>query len=94
MYSRVLLFASKKRMIRPFSSQSTKTITKPLILNFNDEKAAFGHKKVSELVRGWIVLAICGIRPLVTRSDALLKVGKGFLGERLVNRIIRSTFFR
>ncbi|CAM9685874.1 unnamed protein product, partial [Scytosiphon promiscuus] len=62
-------------------------------VNFDDAAASYSSFTNMELVRAYVVLRACAIRPLVENSETLLKLGYGVIGETLTNSILGKTFF-
>ncbi|CAB1102775.1 unnamed protein product [Ectocarpus sp. CCAP 1310/34] len=62
-------------------------------VNFDDASASYASFTNMELLRAYVVLRACAITPLVERSDTLLKIGYGVLGESITNAILGKTFF-
>ena len=62
-------------------------------IDFSDAKAVYGSKPTSELLRAFVVLNLCRIRPLVENSEFLIKTGNAVLGKSIMNAILRRTFF-
>merc|ERR1712106_769662 len=63
-----------------------------LDLTFNDHSAAYKSKKTSEVARAYLVMTLCGIKPLVTHNDKLMKLGQKVLGKALFGMIMKQTF--
>jgi len=64
-----------------------------LDLTFNDHKAAYKSKKTSEVARAYLVMSLCGIKPLVQHNDKLMKLGQKVLGKTLFAMIMKQTFY-
>jgi len=64
-----------------------------LDLTFNDHSAAYKSKKTSEVARAYLVMTLCGIKPLVTHNDKLMKLGQKVLGKALFGMIMKQTFY-
>ncbi|GBG24301.1 Proline dehydrogenase 1, mitochondrial [Hondaea fermentalgiana] len=63
-------------------------------LNFNDTGLAFKNKTTFDLIRAYAVLRICGIEPLVARSEKLIGLSYSVLGKTITNFVVRHTFFK
>lgn len=63
------------------------------VLNFTDPVVSFKTKSSFQLLRSIAVFTICQFRPLVVRSDKLLKISYRLLGPYVTNIFLRSTFF-
>ena len=63
------------------------------LLNFTDPVVSFRTKSSFELIRCIAVFTICQIRPLVSRSDKLLKISYRILGTSITNGVLRLSFF-
>ena len=61
--------------------------------DFTDPAASFKTRSSIELLRGIIVFSICNVRPMVVRSNELLKTSYKYLGRRLTNHVLRLSFF-
>jgi len=64
-----------------------------LDLTFNDHTAAYKSKKTSEVARAYLVMSLCGIKPLVQHNDKLMKLGQKVLGKALFGMIMKQTFY-
>lgn len=64
-----------------------------LDLTFSDHRAAYKSKKTSEVARAYLVLSLCGIKPLVKNNDMLMKLGQRVLGKKLFGMIMKQTFY-
>jgi len=64
-----------------------------LDLSFSDSQAAYKSKKTSEIARAYLVLSLCGIKPLVQHNDKLMKLGQKILGKALFGMIMKQTFY-
>merc|ERR1719187_1753641 len=58
-----------------------------------DYRAAYKSKKTSEVLRAFVVLSLCGIKPLVTHNEKLIKLGQKVLGKTLFGYIMKQTFY-
>ncbi|XP_026473083.1 proline dehydrogenase 1, mitochondrial isoform X1 [Ctenocephalides felis] len=65
----------------------------PLDISFNDHVAAFKSKKTSELVRAYIVYALCTSEYLVENNMKLMKFGRTILGDYLFTLLMKATFY-
>lgn len=61
--------------------------------SFNDNRAAYKSKSTSEVVRGLVVLTLCGIKPLVNNNEMLMKFGQKVLGKDLFGFFMKQTFY-
>jgi len=64
-----------------------------LDLTFKDNEAAYKSKKTSEVVRAYVVMSLCGIKPLVKHNDKLMKLGQKILGKALFGLLMKQTFY-
>jgi proline dehydrogenase len=62
-------------------------------ISFDDAREAYKSKKTSEVARAYLVLSLCGIRPLVENNDKLMKFGQAVLGKTLFALIMKQTFY-
>jgi len=72
---------------------STTTHKDDLDLTFNDHTAAYKSKKTSEVARAYLVMSLCGVKPLVQHNDKLMKLGQKILGKALFGMIMKQTFY-
>ncbi|KAK9791187.1 hypothetical protein WJX73_005196 [Symbiochloris irregularis] len=63
-------------------------------LCFNDPQQCFAAKGTADLARSLAVLRFCGLKPFVANAEWLFNSSKQVLGERLVNGVVKGTFFR
>ncbi|XP_072394686.1 proline dehydrogenase 1, mitochondrial isoform X1 [Diabrotica undecimpunctata] len=71
-------------------SQSPKD---PLDISFSDPKAAFKSKTNWELIRAYVVYALCSFEYLVTHNMKLMKFAEKVLGEKLFIMLMKGTFY-
>eukprot|EP00092_Neocalanus_flemingeri_P061266 GFUD01073621.1.p1 GENE.GFUD01073621.1~~GFUD01073621.1.p1 ORF type:complete len:613 (+),score=181.51 GFUD01073621.1:117-1955(+) len=64
-----------------------------LDLTFNDHSAAYKSKTTTEVARAYLVMSLCGVKPLVTHNDKLMKLGQTVLGKTLFGMIMKQTFY-
>jgi len=64
-----------------------------LDLSFNDHEAAYRSKKTSEVARAYLVLTLCGVKPLVKYNAKLMKIGQKILGKGLFGLLMKQTFY-
>jgi len=64
-----------------------------LDLTFLDHRSAYKSKKTSEVARAYLVLSLCGIKPLVKHNDKLMKLGQKVLGKALFGLLMKQTFY-
>ena len=76
-----------------FNTQRTQLSKDELDLTFNDHSAAYKSKTTSEVARAYLVLTLCGIKPLVKNNDMLMKLGQKVLGKKLFGMIMKQTFY-
>lgn len=62
-------------------------------LSFNNTKDAYKSKRLSELIRNYLVLGLCSSSLLVKNNEQIMKVSRALLGKRLFERLMRSTFY-
>jgi len=62
-------------------------------LSFNDAREAYRSKKTSEVLRAYVVLSLCGIKPLVDNNEKLMKLGQTILGKTLFGYLMKQTFY-
>lgn len=65
----------------------------PLDTSFNDAEAAFKSKTTFEVLRAYIVYALCSSSYLVEHNMKLMKLTKQILGQTLFIRLMKSTFY-
>jgi len=75
-----------------FSTSATHNKEK-LDLTFLDNEAAYKSKKNSEVMRAYLVMSLCGIKPLVKHNDKLMKLGQKILGKTLFGLLMKQTFY-
>lgn len=82
----------------PSSSTPAPTAAKPIApttpIDFSDTAAAYSSLKTADLVRAYLVFRACGLRPLVTHADAVLRASYSVLGKTLTEALVKGTFFR
>ncbi|CAM9487469.1 unnamed protein product [Ascophyllum nodosum] len=61
--------------------------------DFDDTGSSFALFSTWELVRAYLVLRACAIKPLVDHSEVLLRMSYRTFGEKLTNGVLRETFF-
>jgi len=76
-----------------FYTQRTQLSKDELDLTFSDHRAAYKSKKTSEVARAYLVLTLCGVKPLVKHNDKLIKLGQKVLGKKLLGMIMKQTFY-
>jgi len=64
-----------------------------LDMTFRDHEAAYKSKKTSEVARAYLVMSLCGIKPLVEHNDKLMKLGQKILGKTLFGMLMKQTFY-
>ncbi|GLC39131.1 hypothetical protein PLESTB_001509300 [Pleodorina starrii] len=62
-------------------------------LSFSDHRAVFEGQSTGQLLRAYGVLRVCGFKPLVRNSEALLDTSRRLLGSRATDALVKSTFF-
>lgn len=62
-------------------------------LDFTNPQASFTHMSNFELARSYLVLKLCSFKGLVKNSNMLLNAANSVVGPRLVERIVKETFF-
>lgn len=62
-------------------------------ISFVDAREAYRSKKTSEVARAYLVLSLCGVKPLVQHNDKLMKLGQRILGKALFGLIMKQTFY-
>jgi len=62
-------------------------------LSFDDAREAYRSKKTSEVLRAYVVLSLCGIKPLVDNNEKLMKLGQTILGKTLFGYLMKQTFY-
>lgn len=65
----------------------------PNALNFVDPAVNFNTKSSFQLLRSVAVFSICQIRPLIKRSDQLLKISYRIFGPGITNYVLKLSFF-
>jgi proline dehydrogenase len=90
---------------RPFSQQQaapTPTATPPTPpttpaneapLPNLDDPSAFAARTTPELLRAYLVLRLCLVKPLVRNAEPLLRLSRRLLGDRLTDALVGKTFF-
>ncbi|KAG5187941.1 FAD-linked oxidoreductase-like protein [Tribonema minus] len=66
----------------------------PVIIDFNDTRTSYSCFTTPQLLRAWLVLRVCGWRPLVANAERLLRLGYRVFGHTVVDAVIRQTFFK
>lgn len=64
-----------------------------LDLSFEDSKTAFKSKSNFELLRGYLVFQLCGIKFLLDNQKTLLDTSRTVLGKNLFNKLMKNTFY-
>lgn len=59
----------------------------------DDPTAAFATRTTPELLRAYLVLRLCMVKPLVRNAEALLSLSRRVLGDRLTDAVVGRTFF-
>jgi len=62
-------------------------------LTFLDNEAAYKSKKTSEVMRAYLVMSLCGIKPLVDHNAKLMKLGQMVLGKTIFGMLMKQTFY-
>lgn len=62
-------------------------------LSFEDSKTAFKSKSNFELLRGYLVFQLCGIKFLLDNQKMLLDTSRMILGKNLFNKLMKNTFY-
>jgi len=62
-------------------------------ISFKDAREAYKSKKTSEIARAYLVLSMCGIKPLVEHNAKLMKLGQKVLGKALFAMLMKQTFY-
>jgi len=62
-------------------------------ISFKDAREAYKSKKTSEIARAYLVLSMCGIKPLVEHNAKLMKLGQKVLGKALFGMLMKQTFY-
>jgi proline dehydrogenase len=65
----------------------------PQPLDLKDTRLAFAHASSGQLLRAWLVLSACRIRPLVSHAEGLISLSRRLLGGRATDALLRSSFF-
>uniref|UniRef100_A0A8C3T237 Proline dehydrogenase n=1 Tax=Chelydra serpentina TaxID=8475 RepID=A0A8C3T237_CHESE len=65
----------------------------PPAVNFGDAREAFRSKRSAELLRALLVLGLCTVEPLVSRSRQLMSLSRTLLGQRLFEKLMKMTFY-
>ena len=74
-------------------AQTDSHVVPPVLLNFQDAKAAYESKNTFELFRSRIVLRLCGIDSIVNNNEKLLKFSKIMLPKKMFDSVMRMTFY-
>ena len=61
--------------------------------NFNDTQTAYAGLTTPKLVRGWVVLKICSIEPIVANAEKLLPTSRKIFGDTFIKFFVHPTFF-
>ncbi|XP_017470024.1 PREDICTED: proline dehydrogenase 1, mitochondrial isoform X1 [Rhagoletis zephyria] len=65
----------------------------PLDASFNDPVAAFKSKTTWELIRAYLVYAVCSIETVVDNNHKLMKIANTLLGDKLFTMLMKATFY-
>ncbi|XP_055339436.1 proline dehydrogenase 1, mitochondrial-like [Paramacrobiotus metropolitanus] len=65
----------------------------PIDLTFENYQQCYKSKTTGEIIRALFVLNLCRITWLVDNNPKLIRLGKKFLGKRLFEKIMKSTFY-
>jgi len=77
-----------------FHTNRTPMLSKDeLDLTFCDHRAAYKSKKTSEVARAYLVLSLCGVKPLVKNNQMLMNLGQKVLGKKLFGLMMKQTFY-
>jgi len=77
----------------PQAGVATQEAAKDNSISFHDAKEAYRSKKTSEVLRAYLVLSLCGVKPLVEHNDKLMKLGQKILGKTLFGLLMKQTFY-
>ncbi|XP_072839792.2 proline dehydrogenase 1, mitochondrial [Pogona vitticeps] len=84
----------------PSSSSSSDAVLRsaqppppPPDVHFGDAQEAFRSKSTAELARGFVVLRLCSLRPLVDHADKLMHFSQKLLGRQLFERLVKATIY-
>lgn len=87
-----LPFCNNNRCLSSSAKKDAKA-TAP-VMNFNDTRIALDSKTLEQLLRSYVVFTLCGIKPLVSASEKLVKISYKYLGLGITNFVLRHTFFK
>lgn len=62
--------------------------------NFNDFQHNLRHTKTGHLIFSNAILTACRIKPFVQNAEPLLHLGRKVLGDKLLEGIVKNTFFK
>ncbi|XP_042297612.1 proline dehydrogenase 1, mitochondrial-like isoform X1 [Sceloporus undulatus] len=65
----------------------------PPAVDFEDTREAFRSKSSGELARGFLVLGLCSIGPLVDHADKLMHLSQKLLSRGLFEKLMKLTFY-
>jgi len=77
----------------PQAGIATQRASQNTELSFNDAREAYRSKKTSEVARAYLVLSLCGVKPLVENNDKLMKLGQKILGKTLFGHLMKQSFY-
>ena len=78
---------------RPLSSAASPSDAEGGIPDFTDAATAYRGIPTFTLVRAFCVLKLCAFSPLVNNAEFLLSLGRRVLGDRLLQILVKPTFF-
>ena len=63
------------------------------LLDFSDTERAYSSKSMGAIVRALVIYQLCTVNSFVRNSEKLYSVAKRVLGPKLVELVVRPTFF-
>ncbi|XP_071448227.1 hydroxyproline dehydrogenase-like [Hetaerina americana] len=75
------------------TSSSAEGVRPSSRLEFDDHRAVFRHKSTWELLRGLLVLRVCGADAVAANALKIFRLGHRLLGERVLGWLLRPTVY-
>ena len=75
------------------SSSTSSTSTPRQLVDFSNTEMAYSSKSVPAILRALAIYQLCGVDVFVRNSEKLYTLATKVLGERVVDWLVRPTFF-